>query len=147
METKEDIFNEAYYKFLSECEESFNIYEIDYKGKGISLNDFYSSSHWRTRHNIKTKFKPLFKGLIREVLEYKSIKKFALVFEYNSRHDTDNVTGTEKLFVDALKEDKSGDGWVIDDAKKYYKMYLVKPNEELEKNTFRFKLIDLTDGD
>ena len=144
--TNESIFNDLYCSFLTACEVNFKVHEIDYVGKGISLNDFYASSHWRTRHNIKTKFKPLFKELIREVLEFNKIDKFALILEYNSKHDPDNVTGTEKLFVDALRVDKTGDGWIDDDSKKYYKLYAVKPNDELERNTFRFKIIDLGDG-
>lgn len=117
---------------VKEFEECFNVL---YEGQGVSLNKFYSQGHWSVRNNIKNKYKPIITLLLKEA-KVPKMDEFGLVIEYNSRHDPDNVTGMEKLFVDSMKEN----GLIIDDHKKYYKFYCVTPNLELANNTFIFKI-------
>ena len=110
-------------------------FEVKYEGQGVSLNKFYSQGHWSTRNNIKNKYKPIISDLLKDN-NVPKMDEFGLIIEYNSRHDPDNVTGMEKLFVDSMKENEL----IIDDHKKYYKFYCVVPNLELDNNTFIFKI-------
>lgn len=112
---------------------------IVYEGKGVSINDFYSQGHWTKRNKIKKEYKPIFSKLINSS-GIPEMDSFAIIIEYNSRHDPDNVTGIEKLFVDTLKDE----GRIIDDSKKYYKFYGVTPNLELKSNTFIFNIYNLS---
>lgn len=114
-------------------------YTLRYKGKGVSLNNFYSAGHWSKRHSLKKKFTPIFKDIFDKKLKGEFLNEFALVIFYNSRHDPDNVTGLEKLFMDSLRSF----GYVTDDSKKYYKLFCVIPDESLETNEFNFLLIKL----
>ena len=137
---------EIYREFKENLTRKYTTYRIVYKGQGVSLNDWYSQGHWSKRSALKKKYVPIFKEQFREIIGKDILKKFVVILEYNSKHDTDNITGLEKLFTDALKiNDKNGDGegWILDDAKKYFRLYLVKPNEELEKNEFVFYVTKL----
>ena len=111
--------------------------KLVYTGELFSLNQLYSSGHWRTRSNLKKKYREIFGSLIKE---YNPVKKnkFSLIIFYNSRHDPDNITGMEKMFTDVLKTE----GVIIDDSKKYYKLYCVVPDSSLPKDTLNFYLID-----
>lgn len=111
------------------------IYKIVYQGKGISLNDYYSAGHWSKRHNLKKKYNPIFEELI-ENAGVAELNQFSLIIAYNSRHDVDNVTGLEKIFMDTLKNMR-----VKEDDKRYYRGFMVFPDETLETNTFEFYLI------
>lgn len=110
---------------------------LEYNGTLFSLNDLYSSGHWRTRANLKKKYREIFGELIRSY-KLDSVDKFSLVIFYNSRHDADNITGMEKMFTDVLK----AEGVITDDGKKYYKLYCVVPDDSLPMNTLNFYLIN-----
>jgi hypothetical protein len=112
------------------------VHKIVYQGKGVSLNDYYSAGHWSRRSKIKNTYKVIFNDLFTEA-NLSHMEKFSLVIRYNSRHDVDNVTGLEKVFIDTLREE-----WVKEDNKKYYRGYMVFPDEELPTNTFEFYLIE-----
>lgn len=112
---------------------------ICYKGKGVSINQFYSQGHWTTRNNIKKEYKPIFEKMIEEK-EVPKMNEFALLIRYNSRHDPDNVTGMEKIFVDSLKSMNV----IEDDSKKFYKFYGVYPDLTLEPNTFIFNIFKIS---
>jgi hypothetical protein len=113
--------------------------KICYNGKGVSLNDYYSSSHWSARHSLKKKYLKLLFPLMDKELSKDMIDKFGLYIFYNSRHDPDNVVGTEKIFMDMLK---THFGVIIDDSKKYYKSLSIIPDDKLETNTFEFYLTE-----
>lgn len=126
-----------------------NITVIEYKGKALSLNDFYSQGHWSKRSSVKNKYKAIFTALI-EDSPLAWMDKFYLIITYNSRHDPDNVVGMEKIFVDTLKQDtRDGDiikdGYIIDDNKNFFKGLCIFPDDTLDRNTFRFILIDKND--
>lgn len=116
--------------------QDYDIYSLTYNGQLISLNKFYSGGDWRVRNGIVKKYHPIFKDLIK-TKDIPRMEEFGLLIEYNSRHDPDNITGTEKLFMDAVKEM----GIVEDDSKKYYKLYSVYPNLSLKTNTIIFNLV------
>lgn len=126
------------------------VVRITYQGKGVSLNKFYSQGHWGTRSAIKKKYRAIFDQLFHESKDLIWMEEYALIIFYNSRHDLDNVTGMEKVFMDALKQetDKSGivvrHGYVKDDDKRYYKGMVIVPDPELPMNTFEFNILDLT---
>lgn len=143
---------DIYTGFIEKLLDNYKSYTITYKGKAISLNDFYSSSHWHKRSSIKKKFKPLLRELISKEIGSDFLEEWALIIEYNSRHDPDNVTGMSKLLVDALRPDSNrykdeswfkGSAWVADDSKKFWKFFSIKPNLNLDMDTFIFTLIKL----
>jgi hypothetical protein len=108
-----------------------------YTGELFSLNQLYSSGHWRTRANLKKKYREIFSEVIKSY-NIELIEKFSMVIFYNSRHDPDNITGMEKMFTDVLKTE----GVIIDDSKKYCKLYCVVPDSSLPKDTLNFYLIN-----
>lgn len=124
-----------------------NIYVVTYTGKGVSLNQFYSQGHWSTRYNIKRKYRKIFDKLFQDS-ELRWMDTFSLIIFYNSRHDVDNVTGMEKVFMDALKHEETSEGEVIrygfihDDSPQYYKGMHIVPDKTLPTNTFKFVLIE-----
>lgn len=111
------------------------VFKVVYVGKGVSLNDYYTSGHWSKRANLKNKYKKIFTELL-EKSEMEKVDKFSILVRYNSRHDVDNVTGLEKLFVDTLKGT-----YIKEDDKKFYRGYMVFPDEQLKTNTFEFYII------
>jgi hypothetical protein len=110
---------------------------LEYNGELFSLNDLYSSGHWRTRANLKKKYREIFSDLIQKY-KMNPVKTFSLVIFYNSRHDPDNITGMEKMFTDVLRSEEI----ITDDSKAYYKLYAVVPDLKLPKNTLNFYLIE-----
>ena len=110
---------------------------ITYSGKLFSLNDLYSSGHWRTRQNIKNKYKEIFMKVLDDH-NVKPVENFSILIFYNSRHDPDNITGMEKILVDTMRST----GIIIDDTKKYYKFFGIVPDLQLKKNSLEIYLID-----
>ena len=128
-------------KFLLKLKIFDCIYPIVYSGKGVSLNQYYSGGHWSYRSKLKNKYKEIFEELLSSY-DIKPMEQFSLVVFFNSRHDTDNVTGLTKLFIDTLKG-----VYIEDDNKKYFRFYGVVPDEKLPTNTFEFYLISHGDID
>lgn len=119
------------------------IYTIDYEGKGVSLNQFYDGRHWTHRDKLKKKFIPLFRGLLEKEMKDDRMHEFGIIMLYNSRHDTDNIVGIEKLFVDSLRDTADFEGWVNDDSKNYYKFMMVIPDNTLVHNTYKFLVVKI----
>lgn len=110
------------------------VFTVTYKGKGVSINDYYSSSHWTTRKHIKTKYGKIFKLLIKEAFKDEKINQYIIIVFYNNNYDVDNVTGIEKIFVDELRACQV----TLNDTKKYFKAMIISEDSSLEKNTFQF---------
>lgn len=124
--------------FLKKTGTIKDIYSFRYIGRGVSLNQYYSQQHWTQRARIKKEYAKIAEEFISPVLERgELIERFAMVIFYNSKHDPDNVSGFEKVVMDGLKER----GNIIDDSKKYYRLFAVIPNDELQHNEFIFQLI------
>lgn len=125
---------------------SFETHEIIYKGPIYSNNDA-QSKHWRKKASLVKKYKIIFRHLILAA-KLPWFEEFALVVYFNSRHDTDNISSTAKIFVDCLRQrELKGKiiqkGYVKDDSKKYYKMLAILPDDSLKKHEFKFKLIKI----
>lgn len=97
----------------------------------FSLNDLYSSGHWRTRNNLKKKWKPIFTEAIQKA-DVSKMEKYKLHIRYNSRLDPSNVTGMLKILEDALQEM----GLTKDDSKKYCRGVSVEPDESLKSKEY-----------
>lgn len=110
-------------------------YTITYKGKAVSLNQFYSGAHWSVRSNIKNKYRKIFIPLIEEQ-KIPKIDMMELVIEANSRHDVDNLVAMGKIFMDCVKTMDIID----DDNPKHYKSLTLRSNKELPSNTFSFNI-------
>ena len=139
-------------KFLVRIGFFGDVVKIVYRGKGVSLNQFYSQGHWGTRSALKKKYRKKFDELFANSRNLRWMNKFSIIIFYNSRHDLDNVTGMEKVFVDALKKEvdsQTGEvirsGYIEDDNKKFYKGMSIFPDESLPTNTFEFLLIEHKD--
>ena len=109
--------------------------------KIVSLNKYYSGGHWGVRGRLKKKYKAIFTPLLEDCGVV--MKKFDLAILYSSRHDPDNITGTEKLFVDTLKEC----GLIPDDNKKFFRGLHILPDESLKTNTILFCVNEVCDKD
>lgn len=125
-----------------------NIHKITFVGTGVSLNKFYSQGHWSMRHKLKNEFGNTFKNLFSDYGKLTWMQAYSILIFYNSRHDPDNVIGMEKLFIDALKEERDQNGKIIkkgyihDDSKKYCKGVFIVPDITLKTNTFEFILLE-----
>jgi hypothetical protein len=116
---------------------SYDTYSFFYKGKGVSWNDIYGSNNWRVRKTIVDKYKTSFGWIIKEA-DLPQMEEFALIVNYNSRHDADNVGCMGKICLDALKGK-----YVEDDSPKHLKMFCIIYDKSLEKNNFKFTIIKI----
>jgi hypothetical protein len=115
------------------------VFKITYKGKGVSLNDYYSSYHWNVRASIKNKYKKIFDPLIRKEFGSEKVNQYSIVIFYNNDYDVDNVTGIVKIFIDQLR----ACGVTENDTKKYFKSMTISVDPKLEKHTFEFLVCKL----
>lgn len=120
--------------------------KITYTGQGITLNDIYGL-HYQARGSKVRKYKETFTWLLKQS-GLQRFDKFALLLAYNSRMDTDNVSGMAKMFVDALHDEtKNGitirKGWVENDNHHFYKALITLPAKSLPFNTYDFYIIIL----
>lgn len=115
-------------------------YSFRYEGRGVSLNQYYSQQHWTQRARIKKEYAKKAESFIDPVLDSDVLlNEFMMIIRYNSKHDPDNVSGFEKVVMDRLKER----GNIIDDSKKYYKLFCIIPDDSLKHNEFIFNLIKI----
>lgn len=114
-----------------------NTIVFKYTGEAVSLNKFYAQGHWRTRQQIKEKYKALFSKVIDTNIPAEVLDNFYLIIFYNSRHDCDNVIGMEKIFMDCLKGKI-----IVGDGRVNYKGVMIFYDITLPKNTFEFILIE-----
>lgn len=136
-------------KYLLELGFLGRVIKITYTGKGVSLNKFYKQGHWKTRSDMKNKYTAIFDELFKESKDLSWMNSFYLLIFYNSRHDTDNVVGMSKVFVDSLKKEvnpKTGEviraGYIQDDNKNFYKGLALFPDSTLPHNTFEFLILE-----
>lgn len=116
---------------------AYDTYTFTFIGRGVSWNDIYGSNNWRTRKTIVDKYKTKFQWIIKEA-NLPKLEEFALVVNYNSRHDADNIGCMAKICLDALKG-----VYVKDDSPKYLKMVSIIFDDSLDKNNFKFTVIKL----
>lgn len=137
---------------LNFLESTFKNYIMDsndyvvtrYEGKGVSLNDYYSSKHWTHRNRLKNNYSNIFNSLMDSSIgDFQCEEKYGLCVIYNSRHDPDNVTGLSKIFQDCLKKREI----IKDDSKKFCKFFCIINNNELPLNTFDFYLYKINQDD
>lgn len=121
-------------------------YEIVYKGKGFSANDFYSQRNYFLRQRIKNVYGRIFRDLIEEA-GVEKMEQYGIDVEYNSRHDPSNISGMLKVFEDSLagmkkskKKTSMFEPLIPDDSKFYCKWVSIKPNLKLKSDTFKFKI-------
>jgi len=112
-------------------------FKVVYTGKAISLNDFYSQGHWSSRNATKNKFKKIFSILMLEA-KFKKVDRFKLDVLFNSRHDTDNIVGMTKIFVDTMKGK-----YIKEDNRNHYKALSIAYDDSLKHNTFIFKVTEI----
>lgn len=120
------------------------MWEVIFKGKGFSLNDFYSQGHYYKRSQIKDKYSGKFRKLI-DSAKVPFIDKYKITCIFNSRHDPSNIMGMIKVFEDAMCGDPNRKKntfkytpLIADDNKKFCKGIEIYPDEELTLNTFIF---------
>lgn len=122
--------------------------DIRFKGRGVSFNEIYSSGTWYTRSRIKNKYKDIFDLLIKGDKDIRWMNEFVIDLSYNSKHDPDNVVAMEKIFVDTMRQERDKEknvikkGYFYDDSKRYCKGVILRPDESLPFNTFRFCLYE-----
>ena len=64
------------------------------------------------------------------------MEEYRIELHVNSRHDPSNTITVIKLFEDSLKSL----GYIVDDSPKYCKEIVIKPNQDLEKPSFKIVL-------
>lgn len=106
---------------------------ITYKGRGISLNDWYSGSHWSKRKKQKDSMSEEMLTLFNKegLSKVEWMDQFVVEMDYNSGFDPDNTIPMIKIAMDVLK------GKIFkDDSRKYFKGYDTRYNPNLEKYTY-----------
>lgn len=92
---------------------------MSFTGKPVSNNEFYSAKHWGSRAAIANRWHKAIMKVITDGKKYGFYgEKVRIEFFYNVgvvRIDLDNLSATEKLIIDAIKEA----GVITDDSKKY----------------------------
>jgi len=125
-------------------EDGAQINHYKYQGQGVSTNDYYNSGGWWKRNKLKNDYKPIIVDLIKDSLLGKKLDQFGLIIFFNSRHDTDNVIGFGKIFVDVLKDELD---ILVEDNRHKYKLCACVPDLTLPMNTFEFIVIDYGDNE
>jgi len=110
-------------------EQKTNKVEITFEGKWVSSNQL-RNNHWRKNQGLKESFRKTFCVLLEEA-GMSWMERFGITVYYNSRLDTDNVTGGLKFLIDTMKN-----RYVADDNKKYFRRLCIEPDESLPKNTY-----------
>lgn len=122
--------------------------DIRFRGQGVSFNAIYSSGTWYTRSRIKNQYKEIFGKLILADKDLRWMDKYVIDLSYNSKHDPDNVVAMEKIFIDTLRQERDKEknvtkkGYIYDDSKRFCKGVVLRPDESLPFNTFRFVLYE-----
>lgn len=112
-------------------------FTVHYNGTWVSTNTL-RNNHYRVNEALKRKFRKVYGDLIRKSkCDGGVFKSFEVQIEYRSRLDPDNVSG--KFFVDALKDQ----GVIIDDNKKYFKLWSIRPIEDLKHNDYVIKITEV----
>ena len=108
---------------------------FSWDGQHISLNDWYSASHWIKRHKQKQKWTLIFLEIMQKFKPF-TVDEYTLQLEYNSRLDPSNTITMIKLFEDFLKNKNV----IKDDSKKYCKGIHIMPREDFAKKHYRITL-------
>ena len=116
-----------------------DVHKFKYSGAGVSNNQYYKSSHWTQRNKLVNEYHEIILDFIGDKLDGKDLDKFGLLLFYNSRHDTDNIVGFGKIFVDVLNKELNV---IKEDNKHHYKVCMTAPDLDLPHNTFEFLLIE-----
>jgi hypothetical protein len=114
------------------------IYHFNWSGAHISLNKWYSASHWTLRYEHKHEWHTIFKPLIKEQSVPK-INQYKIELIYNSRLDPTNTITMVKLFEDTLKEM----GIIEDDNKHFCKGVALTPDLTRKDKVYTIKLTAL----
>lgn len=130
---------------------NYEVFELIYKGPGLSWNDIYAGGAgkygWKVRKTAVDKYKVIFNDLIQKA-KLPWFQEYALVLQYHSRHDPDNVLCNSKILLDALKQEiVKGTivkkGYCYDDGPEFCKMVTAVYDDRLPNNTFIFKIIKI----
>ena len=105
------------------------------KENPISLNKVYSTPHWTVRSKLKSKWFDIFKEYL-DANPPEPIEKYNITLTVNSRLDPSNCIMVIKFFEDTLKKLE----YIVDDSPKYCKSITIKPDENLEKPSFKIVL-------
>ena len=116
-------------------EEELNEWVFVWSKNHISLNQWYSSTHWSNRVKLKRDWGFIFLNLLRKYKPFK-LEKYEILLQFNSRLDTSNTIPMIKIFEDFLKKE----GVIIDDNKQYAKRIILEPSDELPKFTYKLTL-------
>lgn len=111
-------------------------YKVVYDGDITSANVVWSGGHWSQRSATKQKFEKIFTILLLEARITKPLTEFSLVVFYNTKHDCDNLSTIQKIFVDAMKGT-----YVADDTSKFYKSTHTIFDSVLPKGTVEIHII------
>jgi len=115
-------------------EGDFVTLRIDYKGDLIGLNE-YKTMHWT---KLRRKYKPIKDAFFELIASQRppSLSFFELYVYHNTDYDIDNLTGTVKPFVDALR----GLGVAPEDDKRYWDHLSIRYAPQIEKGSVVFEV-------
>lgn len=104
---------------------------IQWCGKDISLNTWYSSKHWTQRDKQKKEWHKFFKSLIFK--PYPVIEKYIITLECNSRIDPSNCITMIKLVEDTMQEM----GILKNDSAKFCRGLHIIPVDEMKRKSYK----------
>lgn len=105
--------------------------KIQWQGKDISLNSWYSSKHWTHRNKQRNEWHDFFKMQIHE--PYPKFNKYSVHLEFNSRLDASNTITMIKLAEDVLQEL----GIIENDNNNFCVGLTITPNLEMKKKSYK----------
>lgn len=107
---------------------------INWTGKHVSANKFYSGTHWRKRKKIVDDFNIFFSSLFMKRLP--KLQEYRLELTFNSQLDPSNTWPMIKILEDYLVKK----GIVEDDTKEFCKGLSFAPDTNLKNNEYKIKI-------
>lgn len=106
-------------------------------GKHVSLNTWYSGTHWTKKNKEIQVWHAFFKSYL--TLPYPKFNKYRIELSYNSRLDPSNVVPMIKLCEDTLQ----GLGIIQNDTKEFCRGIFIVPDEAMKKFSYKITVINI----
>lgn len=110
---------------------------LEWSGRHISLNQWYSSKHWAVRQKQKTDWHKFYEDLLHKA-GVVPIPAYRIKLVYNSRLDPCNTITMVKLLEDTMTEL----GLIPNDTKKYCRGIELEPDLEMKSGEYRVTIYE-----
>lgn len=108
--------------------------EFNWVGKGVSLNEWYSSKHWTKRVALANKWHLFFRSMV--PIPMPRFETYYITMEYNSKIDASNSMALIKLLEDMMQKY----GIIENDNKMFCRGITIIPNLTLKHNEYKIRV-------